>query len=385
VPKALQGPAGLLDYELDAKAFALGGSGELWRARRIRSGEEEFILKRIANNRAAGMREAYFGALLGRNNFTSEFVESFEEKGELWLVFRDAGKSLNSFLYDLESKGEGISSFGPSSQWEEAKTTANSSLLIEIMERVLQCVAFIHSLGITHRDIKPSNVVFAGNRFRLIDFGSAVSMESLGSLYGMFGPSQDEETLSYAPPEVLFSNSPFFFPDPKTYDIWSVGVLFLELITGTSHVFQLDDRTRAMLEVKFADFSPEYREKTFLLQALIEYCLYDPLIDRDSGRQALQVRAVSPLVLILVQICTDLDLDQKIESLDPLHIGIPSHECLHLIHVRQNSPSSPLTSLVLVGMESEEQNLCRRSPQSRMLLEKQTKHPRMNASSFGHL
>lgn len=39
---------------------------------------------------------------------------------------------------------------------------------------------------------------------RLIDFGSAVDTHVLQSLYGSEGPSADELTLEYAPPEALF-------------------------------------------------------------------------------------------------------------------------------------------------------------------------------------
>lgn len=39
---------------------------------------------------------------------------------------------------------------------------------------------------------------------RLIDFGSAVDAHVLQSLYGSEGPSADELTLEYAPPEALF-------------------------------------------------------------------------------------------------------------------------------------------------------------------------------------
>lgn len=42
-----------------------------------------------------------------------------------------------------------------------------------------------------------------GLHVRLIDFGSAVDAHSVRSLYGEEGPSAEEQTLEYAPPEAL--------------------------------------------------------------------------------------------------------------------------------------------------------------------------------------
>ena len=42
-----------------------------------------------------------------------------------------------------------------------------------------------------------------GLHVRLIDFGSALDPHSLRSLYGEEGPSAEEQTAEYAPPEAL--------------------------------------------------------------------------------------------------------------------------------------------------------------------------------------
>lgn len=38
---------------------------------------------------------------------------------------------------------------------------------------------------------------------RLIDFGSAIDAHSIRHLYGSHGPSVDEQTMEYAPPEAV--------------------------------------------------------------------------------------------------------------------------------------------------------------------------------------
>ena len=46
-----------------------------------------------------------------------------------------------------------------------------------------------------------------GLHVRLIDFGSALDAHSVSSLYGEQGPSTEEQTMEYAPPEVLLGRS----------------------------------------------------------------------------------------------------------------------------------------------------------------------------------
>ena len=47
-------------------------------------------------------------------------------------------------------------------------------------------------------------------QLRLIDFGSAVDKHSIEQLYGSEGPSDDEQTAEYAPPEALLARYVIF-------------------------------------------------------------------------------------------------------------------------------------------------------------------------------
>lgn len=78
---------------------------------------------------------------------------------------------------------------------------------------------------------------------RLIDFGSAVDAHSLAHLYGEQGPSDAQQTDAYAPPEALFGGTwvlPGGVGVTPAYDIWSVGVVALELLLGTPDVFEVN-------------------------------------------------------------------------------------------------------------------------------------------------
>ena len=81
----------------------------------------------------------------------------------------------------------------------------------------------------------------------LADFSSAVDDFTLKNLY-CDGPSQNEQTDEYAPPEALFglfgdSWIPFDSKNPMSYDSWSIGVIILELLLGSPDVFSIISNT----------------------------------------------------------------------------------------------------------------------------------------------
>lgn len=62
--------------------------------------------------------------------------------------------------------------------------------------------------------------------------------------------------------ELQYSEVTFFcFFD--RYDMWSVGVVMLELIVGSPHVFQISTRTRALLDKHLEGWSEEIKELAF--------------------------------------------------------------------------------------------------------------------------
>ena len=55
-------------------------------------------------------------------------------------------------------------------------------------------------------------------------------------------PTQQQKQVLFAPADL-----PFAPGDPQSYDAWSIGVVFLELILGTPHVFTISSRDRNIL------------------------------------------------------------------------------------------------------------------------------------------
>ncbi|KAJ3528007.1 hypothetical protein NM688_g8051 [Phlebia brevispora] len=103
----------------------------------------------------------------------------------------------------------------------------NNELIKEVFLQLLDAVEYCHSLNIYHRDLKPENILCFENGLRLAitDFGLATTDRMstefrTGSVYHMSPECQGGE---FAPTK---SYSPLF------NDIWSLGIILLNLITG---------------------------------------------------------------------------------------------------------------------------------------------------------
>lgn len=101
-----------------------------------------------------------------------------------------------------------------------------------IIKHVLSAIAALHDRGYLHRDIDPSNIMITSDgKTKLIDFGIAKKVGDLGradnmqSEMGSFVGKVD-----YAAPELVSGN---ISQQNFTTDIYSVGVLFYLLLTGS--------------------------------------------------------------------------------------------------------------------------------------------------------
>ncbi|ASJ03056.1 hypothetical protein A3L09_07205 [Thermococcus profundus] len=89
---------------------------------------------------------------------------------------------------------------------------------------IAEGLEYAHSKGIIHRDLKPSNILLKGGIPKVSDWGlSKVIGESRSTTTTSF-------TALYAAPE-QFSKSRFGPTDQRT-DIWQLGIIFYELVTG---------------------------------------------------------------------------------------------------------------------------------------------------------
>ena len=106
----------------------------------------------------------------------------------------------------------------------QARGPAPVKIAIEYVRQILAALRFAHRNGIVHRDIKPHNVlVDAEGRIKVTDFGIAraggAQMTEVGSIVG---------TAQYLSPEQARGA-----PVDQRSDVYSLGVVLYELLTGT--------------------------------------------------------------------------------------------------------------------------------------------------------
>jgi serine/threonine protein kinase len=122
---------------------------------------------------------------------------------------------------------------------------------LELFVPVCQAIQHAHQKGIIHRDVKPSNVLVTMYDDRpvpkVIDFGVAKAVEQRltdKSMFTQFGALVG--TFEYMSPEQAELNA--FGVDTRS-DIYSLGVLLYELLTGTTPLERQRARVAALDEL----------------------------------------------------------------------------------------------------------------------------------------
>lgn len=174
-----------------------------------------------------------------------------------------------------------------------------SALALESMVSVSRALECAHDMGIVHRDLKPENILLSKNgQIKALDFGIAKQVSDVmpeahgpGALpLETKGVEQTQAgalvgTLGYMSPEQINGES----IDART-DIWAVGVILYELLTG-ERPLKGDSFTQVASEMRGTDVLPSIREKRPELGALadiVDRCLQKRKEDRfESAKELL--------------------------------------------------------------------------------------------------
>jgi serine/threonine protein kinase len=194
-----------------------GGMAEVWLARRADGAfKREVALKLPMLAQARAGLEARFAR-------ERDILASLEHPHIARLY--DAGVDPKGLPYLAMEYVQGE----PLTDWSDAHRLGIPERL-GLFLQVLEAVQYAHEKQVIHRDLKPSNIlVTESGQVRLLDFGVARLLEgeetdqpALTSLYGR------ALTPDYASPELLRGD-----PIDERSDLYSLGVLLYELLTGT--------------------------------------------------------------------------------------------------------------------------------------------------------
>jgi serine/threonine protein kinase len=204
-------------YEI-IDALGSGGMGHVYRARRLRLGDDVAIKVMQATPdappelRERFLRESRACAQLRHPNIVGILDFGFDSANQPYMVMELlSGPSLREEI-DLEAP------------MPPARVAA-------ILGPVASALQLAHDRGITHRDLKPANIVThryeSGDRvYKVIDFGLA-AMKATSDQTRLTDPQFFLGTLAYAAPEQMRGEE----VTPAT-DVYALGVIAYEMLTG---------------------------------------------------------------------------------------------------------------------------------------------------------
>jgi mitogen-activated protein kinase kinase kinase len=164
--------------------------------------------------------------------------------------------------------------------------------------QMLEGLAYLHERGVVHRDIKPENILLDHDGvIKFVDFGAAKVIARQGGKTIAHGSNPDPQvaiaarqgggrqnsmqgTPMYMSPEVIRGSSAGRL---GSADIWSLGCVILEMVTGRRPWASLDNEWAIMYNIAQGN-TPQLPNHEQLSQPGIEFL--DKCFDKDPGKRA---------------------------------------------------------------------------------------------------
>ncbi len=164
---------------------------------------------------------------LGR--FMREARAAAKVKGEHVARVSDVGQLENGAPYIVMEYLEG----GDLAQWLSARGALPMQQAVDFVLQVCDALANAHSVGIVHRDLKPANLFCVTKSdgelcIKVLDFGISKITTPGAPGHDMTRTTTLMGSPRYMSPEQMHMTKNV---DPRT-DIWSLGVILFELLTG---------------------------------------------------------------------------------------------------------------------------------------------------------
>ncbi|XP_051249560.1 uncharacterized protein LOC127359633 [Dicentrarchus labrax] len=271
-------------------------SGRLVAIKKFMDSDDDKTVKKIA------LREIKLLRQLHHDNLVN-LLEVWKRRRRWYLVFEFVERTL---LDDLEQNPSGLD--------------LNTSR--QYLYQILRAAAFCHQQNIIHRDIKPENILISqGGVVKLCDFGFARTMTSPaeGAVYTDY-----VATRWYRAPELLVGDTKY----GKPVDVWAVGCLLVEMLTGQplfpgdSDLDQIYHIVRCFGNLTAHHQELFYRNPVFSGVRLPE-C---------SGRVPLQQRfpTITTTALDLAQSCLQMDPERRAQCSELLEHPLFTQDSFHI-------------------------------------------------------
>lgn len=202
-------------------------TGQLVAIKKFLESEDDKMVKKIALREVRMLKQL-------RHDHLVNLIEVFRRKKRLYLVFEFVDHTV---LDELEKCPNGL----------------DENTVRRILWQVLKGIEFCHVHNIIHRDVKPENILVSRSGVvKLCDFGFARTLAQPGESYTDY-----VATRWYRAPELLVGDTKY----GKAVDIWAIGCLLSEMLTGEP-LFPGDSDIDQLYHIVkcFGNLTPRHKE-----------------------------------------------------------------------------------------------------------------------------